>query len=280
MGRLFYFMKTLIQEIINDKAFGLAAQQAFFYLLSLFPMIILILSILPYLNLDVDQVFELLGSALPESFLQLIQDNVIDVITTPQGGLLTFGIIGTIWTASNGVNAFMEAANTAFNLEETRSFIVMRLLSIALTLALIFALVVTLVLSVFGNLIIETLTNWLNIERGTALLLNVFRWTLLIVIVSSALSFLYYFATSMRFPLRHVIPGALIATILWQGVSFGFSVYISNFGNFSATYGSLGGIIVLMLWLYLTGFTFIIGGEVNALLHRHSKLFHSERSFS
>ncbi|WP_308215554.1 YihY/virulence factor BrkB family protein [Sinobaca sp. H24] len=101
----------------------------------------------------------------------------------------------------------------------------------------------------------------------------------MIIIVSSALSFLYYFATSMRFPLRHVIPGALVATILWQGVSFGFSVYISNFGNFSATYGSLGGIIVLMLWLYLTGFTFIIGGEVNAILHRHSKLFHSERFF-
>lgn len=280
MGRLFQFMKTLTKEIIEDRAAGLAAQQAFFYLLSLFPMIILVLSILPYLELDIDQIFELLSSALPAAFLQLIQDNVIDVITTPQGGLLTFGIIGTIWTASNGVNAFIEAANTAFNLEETRSFIVTRLLSIVLTLALIFALVVTLILSVFGNLIIETLTNWLNIEQGTALLLNIFRWALLIIIISSILSFLYYFATSMRFPLRHVIPGALVATLLWQLVSIGFSVYITNFNNFSATYGSLGGIIVLMLWLYLTGFIFIIGGEVNAILYRHSKLFRSERSFS
>ncbi len=261
------FVKKLITEIKKDNATGLAAEQAYYYMLSLFPMLILLLSIIPYLSIDTNDAISVLESVMPGETADIFKENVVQFINNPNGGLLTIGILGTIWSASNGMNAFMRAMNEAYNVKETRSFIKVRGLSILLTIGLIVTLVMALILPVFGGVILKGLVSW-GLPASFGAFLSVLRWIIGITITIAVLSMLYRLAPNKKFPLAHVWPGAVAATLLWQLTSLGFSFYVSNFGNYSATYGSLGGVIVLMLWLFLTGLILVVGGEINAIYHR------------
>lgn len=260
--------KELGQEFSNDDAPTLAAAQAFYYLLSIVPMLILLLSILPFLNIDPQRAVDFMGNVLPSETAAAFEDNIINVVTQPSGGLLTVGILGTLWSASNAVTAFIKATNHAYDVEETRSFIKVKLLSIALTLGMILALVVALLLPIFGGVILDFIENNLNLPSQTAILLSILRWAVSVVVMAAILAVLYHFAPNKNFPFKEVIVGALIATVLWQIISWAFSFYVSNFGNYSATYGSLGGVIILMLWFFLTGLVLVIGAEINAITHR------------
>lgn len=268
MNRAITFGKKLSAELKEDRATGLAAEQAYYYMLAIFPLLILMISILPYLSIDPQTVQTYLSSILPGDTFSMIEENVLNIITVPNGGLLTFGIIGTIWSASNGMMAFIRAMNTAFDVEESRSFIMVRLLSIGLTLGLILAIVTAMLLPIFGNVIVDFIGEFIYIPENLGILIDVLRYVIAIVVMAAVLASLYKFAPDKHYPFKEVIPGALAATVIWQIISFGLSIYVNNFANYSATYGSLGGVIVLMLWFYLTGLTFVLGGEINALLHR------------
>ncbi len=281
--RLMLYGKKITKEIKDDQATGLAAQQAYYYMLSLFPMLILLVAIVPYLNIEQESAIQFLDNVLPAETAEMLKDNVLKIISERNGGLLTFGIIGTIWSASNGMNAFIRAMNTAFDVKESRSFIKVRLISVLMTFALIFAFVVALILPVFGKVILEFLSSLFQISAGMGILITVMRWVIAFMVIILVMAFLYKIAPDKKYPWKHVLPGAIISTVLWQVVSFGFSFYVSNFGNYSATYGSLGGVIVLMLWLFLTGLSLVIGGEINGIYHREEdkkKRFQSDRAIA
>jgi membrane protein len=265
--KLLRYGKKIFREFQNDQATGLAAQQAYYYMLAIFPMLILLVAIVPYLNIQPETALQFVDNALPPETAELLRDNVLRIISDRNGGLLTFGIIGTIWSASNGMNAFIRAMNTAFDVEETRSFIKARLVSILLTFGLILAIVVALVLPVFGRVLLDFLTSFLPISGGMEILIAIMRWVIAFAVIISVLAVLYRVAPNKKYPWKHVLPGAIFATIMWQLISLGFSFYVSHFGNYSATYGSIGGVIVLMLWLFLTGLALVIGGEINAVYH-------------
>ncbi|UYG96975.1 YihY/virulence factor BrkB family protein [Cytobacillus firmus] len=270
MHKVIQFGKKLGKEFKKDRATGLAAEQAYYYMLSIFPLLILLISIVPYLSLDPQKALTYLQSVMPSDSFSVIEDNVIDIITKPNGGLLTFGIIGTLWSASNGMQAFIRAMNDAFDVKESRSFIKSRLVSIGLTLGLLAAFIVAMVLPVFGKVILNFIGNFINISDGMQILINVLRWAIAFVIMVTVLAILYKVAPNKHFPFKQVLPGAIAATVMWQIISFGLSFYVSNFGNYSATYGSLGGVIVLMLWFFLTGLALVIGGEISAHYHRNN----------
>ncbi|MGD6834024.1 YihY/virulence factor BrkB family protein [Sutcliffiella halmapala] len=280
MGRAIRFGKRLGKEMKDDRATGLAAEQAYYYMLAIFPLLILTLSILPYLSIDPVKAIEFLNTIMPQQTVELIEDSIYEFISKPNGGLLTFGILGTIWSASNGMNAFIKAMNEAFNAQETRSFIIVRLLSIGLTIGLIFAFLIAFFLPIFGGVIISNLEKFIYIPGGTSVLLNVLRFIIAFVVIFAIITILYRVAPNVDKTFKEVIPGSLVATIIWQLISLGFSFYVSNFGNYSSTYGSLGGVIVLMLWLFLTGLALVIGGEINAIYHkdniRTNKIYHDE----
>ncbi|PLR98765.1 YihY/virulence factor BrkB family protein [Bacillus sp. T33-2] len=259
--------KKIISELKEDRATGLAAQQAYYYMLAIFPLLILLLAIVPYLNIEPERAVRFINSVMPPETASVLRENVMNIISERNGGLLTFGIIGTIWSASNGMNAFMRAMNIAFDVEETRSFIKARLVSILMTIVLIFALIVALLLPVFGDVILDTVQKVIPIPAGMEILFRVLRWLVALMVMITVLAALYRIAPNKHYPLKHVIPGAVFATVVWQLISLGFSFYVSHFGNYSATYGSLGGVIVLMLWLFLTGLALVLGGEINAVYH-------------
>ncbi len=265
--KMMHYGKRLISEIKKDSATGLAAQQAYYYMLALFPLLILIIAIVPYLNIDPEKAINVVNTLLPSESAELLKDNVVKLVSERNGGLLTFGIIGTLWSASNGINAFMKAMNIAFDVRETRSFIKARLISILLTIGLIFAFAVALLLPVFGKVLLEMVNTIVPIPAPYDIIFRVVRWIVAFVVMTAVLAALYRLAPNKHYPFKHVIPGAIFATIVWQLISLGFSFYVSNFGNYSATYGSLGGVIILMLWLFLTGLALVLGGEINAIYH-------------
>ncbi|MBK5444765.1 MULTISPECIES: YihY/virulence factor BrkB family protein [Peribacillus] len=272
MNKSIKFSKQLIKEIKEDRVTGLAAEQAYYYLLALFPLLILLLSILPYLNIDIQTAMDTIKTFMPTETVEVIEENIINILSERNGGLLTFGFLGTIWSASNGMNAFIHSMNIAYDVKETRNFIKARFISIILTLGLVVAFIVMLGLPVFGKVIIDLLQQVISLPEEMQSLFSLLRWIIAVVVISLVLTFLYRFAPNKSFPIKHVIPGAVTATVLWLGISLGFSFYVSNFANYSSTYGSLGGVIILMLWLYLSGLIFVIGGEINAILHRQNSI--------
>lgn len=269
MNKVIKFGKKLGKELKKDRATGLAAEQAYYYMLSIFPLLILLISIVPYLSLDPQKALSYLQTVMPADSYSVIEDNLVNIITKPNGGLLTFGIIGTIWSASNGMQAFIRAMNDAFDVKETRSFIRSRLISIGLTLGLIAAVIIAMLLPVFGKVIMNLAGNFIHIPNSLQILITVLRWVIAFAIMVSVLAILYKAAPNKHYPFKQVIPGALAATFMWLLISLGLSFYVSNFGNYSATYGSLGGVIVMMLWFFLTGLALVIGGEISAIYHRN-----------
>lgn len=261
------FVKELYVQIKKDPILDWAATLAFYFMLSIFPFLIFILSLFPYLPHDTKEVYHFVHDYAPPELAELFTVTVLEVIGEPKGGLVSFGILATIWTSSNGIDALIRALNRAHNIDETRSFFKIRIMSIFLTLGVVTVFFVTLLLPVFGNLILTSINNIYVLPDETYVILNRLRWIIAVVIMTVVLLPIYIIAPDRKLAVRHVIYGSLFATISWQIISFGFSLYISNFNHFTATYGSLGGIIVLMLWFYLSGLILVVGGEINAALY-------------
>lgn len=268
MNNLKRYAKELGQEFKKDNVTLLGAAQAYYYLLAIVPLMILLLSLLPFFNIAPESAMEVVENVIPGEMAAIFEDNIVSLVTTPQGGLLGIGILGTLWSASNGINAFIQASNQAYDVEETRSFIKVRLMSLALTIGMILAVVIALVLPIFGNVIIDFINSVVNLPTQTAILFQILRWVISIAAMIIVLSALYHFAPNKTYPFKEILPGALITALLWQIISLGFSFYVGNFANYSATYGSLGGIIVLMLWFYLIGIILMVGAEINVIIHR------------
>jgi membrane protein len=258
--------KLLFKRIVKNDISGIAAQLSYFFLLSLFPLLLFMVSLLSYLPLTTNDILNVIRDFAPEQTLTMIETNLNDILNNRSGGLLSFGVIATLWSASLGMNAIIRAMNRAYGVEETRSFFLSRGMSILLTIAMIFVFLIALILPVFGENIGIYVFSTFGISNQFVSIWNGLRWIISAIILFIVFVGLYYFAPNRKVKCLSVIPGAFIATIGWAIISLAFSYYVGNFGNYSATYGSLGGIIILILWFYLTGFILMIGGELNALL--------------
>ncbi|MBS2970033.1 YihY/virulence factor BrkB family protein [Metabacillus sp. KIGAM252] len=259
------FIKELIHRIQKHELGDLAAVLAYYFLLSLFPLLIFSLTLLPYFSIDPQTVGKFVNQFAPGDSGQLLEEQITSLISTPNGGLLSLGIIGTLWSASNATNAVMRSLNKAHMVEESRAFWKVRGMAILLTIGLVLGLVVTLVLPIFGDVLLSGIKSIFPETALTDSLFTVIRWLIAFVLMALILGIIYYFSPNLGLRAKDVIPGAIVGTLLWQLISFGFSLYVSQFGNYQATYGSVGGVIVLMTWLYLSGFVILIGGEINAI---------------
>lgn len=214
-----------------------------------------------------EQVYVFIEDYVPEQLMKLLKSTVFEIVEAPKGGLLSFGILATLWSASNGMNALIRALNRAHDLEETRSFFKLRFLSIFMTLGMIVVFVVTLLLPVFGHVILEWIAKIIALPPATFELFNRLRWLVGIAVMTTVLMAIYILAPNKRICYKEALAGAIFATVTWQLISYLFSIYVENFSMLNATYGSLGGVIVLMLWFFLSGMVLVIGGEINAVLH-------------
>ena len=265
------FFQELLARIQYVDVTALGAQLAFFFLLALFPLLIFMVTLLPYLNLEQDMLFNILRTYAPGEVYTLIEGTLNEVLNDRNGGLLSIGILATIWSASNGMNALIKSLNRSYSLEETRPFFIARGISVIFTLLLIILFVIALILPVFGEQIGIFLFSYLGYEQGFLTVWNNIRWTIPPVMIFVVFMLLYWIAPNRKLYLKSVIPGAIFATLGWIIVSLGFSIYVSSFANYSATYGSIGGIIVLMMWLYFSGTILMVGGQINAVMQERKE---------
>ncbi|CAM4324699.1 YihY/virulence factor BrkB family protein [Listeria booriae] len=249
----------------NDVS-GSAAQLAYYMLFSIFPMLLIVASLLPYFNIDQDQLFTTIKQFVPEEIYDFINTNLDQLLNSHTGGLLSIGILATLWSASNGMNATTKALNKAYSVLDRRNYLVKRLLSVLFTIGMLAVITVTLLLLVFGQQIGMFIFNHLHVSQDTLDIWNNFRWVVTLAVIFIVFTFIFWIAPNRRSRLFSILPGSVFATIGWAAASFGFAYYVNNFANYSATYGSIGVIIILMLWFYLTGIILMIGGEINAAL--------------
>lgn len=260
------FFKQLISRFKDHEVPDLAALLSFYFLLALFPFLIFTFALLAYLPISTNDLLVLINQYAPAELMHLIEDNLRSVLDVKRGGLLSFSIIATLWSASNGSYAIIRALNRAYDVDESRPFLKARAVSFFLTFSMIFAIVVALVLPVFGKAIGLFMFSFVGLSETFLMMWNVLRWLISFGVIVTVFAFLYYFSPNKKIRANEVWVGAIFATVGWQIVSLAFSFYVNNFGHYTATYGSIGGIIVLMLWLFLSGMILILGGEINATI--------------
>jgi membrane protein len=264
-------IKRVWAEIQQDDVLGRAAQLSYYFLLALFPLLIFLTSIIGIVlgtGSGLRQsLFSYLAEVMPPSAFQLIESTMLEISKTSTGGKLSFGLLAALWAASNGMGAITEALNTAYDVKESRPWWKNRLQAIALTASLSVLIITALLLVLYGGRIVEILSA--NFDFGSAFVMTwkIAQWPIVLAFMLLAFALIYYFAPDLREQKwTWVTPGAVLGVALWLLASFGFRTYLHFFDSYSATYGSLGAVIILMLWLYLTGVSVLVGGELNAEL--------------
>ena len=263
------FGKRIINEIQSDDVFGRAAQLAYYFLLALFPMLLFLTSVIglivgPGTGLR-HSLFAYLARVLPGSAFNLVDSTMYEVSAASGGGKVTFGLLAALWAASNGMGAITEALNAAYNVKESRPWWKQRLTAIGLTLVLSILIISALVLVLYGGKI----ANLIAVTYGLGDIFTVgwkfLQWPIVLAFMLLAFALIYYLAPDLHDQQwAWITPGSVTGVGLWLLVSFGFKLYLHFFDSYSKTYGTLGAVIILMLWLYFTGAAILIGGEVNS----------------
>lgn len=259
------FSTRLYEKINDDDILGNAAQVAFYFSFALFPLLLFLMTLTGLIISNKtefqDQLFTILGEVMPKSAFDLVQKTLTEVTSNATGGKLTIGVLIMLWSASAGIDNMRGTLNEVYNLKETRSWFRAKLTSLLLTLGLGILILITLGLIVYGS---QTLDAILPID--SPYILTGLEWLLVVALLLLAFAFLYNFAPNHDpFEWKWITPGAVVGVILWILFSFAFRLYLRYFDSYAATYGSLGAMIILMLWLYLTALVILIGGAINAI---------------
>ncbi len=261
------------QQSKEDDVSLLAGGVAFFALLALVPALVAIVSVYGLFATEstvIDQVSSVLGAA-PEEVRNLVEEQLRSIVRGSAGGATLAAILGialALWSASSGMGHLIGAVNLAYDEHETRGFIRVRAMSLGLTLGAVVFLVLA-----FGMIaILPAALAKTGLGVGARILVSVLRWVVLLFGMLGALALLYRYAPDRQNPkLSWTTPGAIFATVGFIVVSLLFSFYTANFGRYNETYGTLGAIVVVMLWLWLTALMIIVGAEINAELERQTR---------
>lgn len=262
----FDFIVYFIIKIKNDDIFALGAQLAYYLILSFFPFLIFLMTIIGFSRLDSMKIIEGLSAILPSSVFELTSTIVVEVVENQYTGLLGVSIILSMWAASSAFRAVTKGMNKAYNVKENRSLIKRVIIALIWTFALAFTIAVSLVLLVFGDLIGNILVTYLPYSNLIKELWNLIRYIMVLIIMICIFAGIYRYTPAKRISWKEVFPGAIVSTIGWLIVSLGFSFYVNNFSNYSRLYGSLGAVFVLMTWLYISSIILILGGEINSVI--------------
>jgi membrane protein len=259
-------LKQLVSRVIDDDITALAAQVTYYLLLSFFPFLLLLLTMLGYSNLQSKDVLIYLSQIMPKSAFDLIYTTVIDVVDSRNGNLLSLSIIGIIMSGSSGFRAIIKGLNKAYDEKETRPYFKTLTISILFMMGLALVIIGAVAFVVFGQMIGGTIAERLNLSSKFILNWDLIRYLVTLGGMGFIFAALYHFTPCRRLTWREVVPGATFSTLGWLISSLGFAYYVNNFNNYSSVYGGIGAVIVLMLWLYITSIIILLGGEVNALL--------------
>jgi membrane protein len=260
-------------DVQNNHTLQMAAALSYYFVMALFPALIFLSAIvasLPIVGLF-DQLLDLMGRFVPPDGMEILRKVLADVVTPNRGTFLSFGFLATLWTASGGFAAAIEALNIAYDAEETRPFWKTRPLAMMLTLLIGLLLLVALAVMILGPHFGEWLANRMHLSRLWLWAWPYIHWLISIGFTVLAVEALYFVAPNVKQRFLATLPGAILSVSFWLGLSYLLGIYFRTFAHFSKTYGTLGAGIALMVWLYWTGFAMLVGAELNAELAKRTK---------
>jgi membrane protein len=261
------------EDIGRNHTLQMAAALSYYFVMSLFPALIFLSAVATYLPVpDVfNQSLNLMARFVPGDSMGLVRKVLSDVVTPNRGAFLSFGFLGTLWAASGGFSAAMEALNVAYDVEETRPFWKTRPLAIGLTFVIGFFLLMALGVMIVGPRFGEWLAGRMHLSQLWIWVWPYIHWTISVVFTILAVEALYFIAPNVKQRFWATLPGAVVAVGCWIGLSYLLGIYFRSFANFNKTYGTLGAAVALMVWLYWTGFAMLVGAELNAELAKRTK---------
>jgi membrane protein len=264
------FARELYRELFEDDLLDIAAQLAFYLGFALSPFLIFLVSLIAFVPVPhlESGILDALSRVAPKEAMRLIDEPVRIVINTPRGDILFLSIAGALLFASGGTSALMDALNRAYDAKDPRPWWRVRLWALIWTVAAGILAVASAAALFVGPALLARAAGHFGLSAAAPAAWALLRWPVIVFGAVGALALLYYFLPAVEQPLRMVLPGALLATALWVLASLGFSYYAENLAAYDRTYGSLAGPMVLLLWLYLSSLSVLLGAELNALLAR------------
>ena len=265
------FFSRLYEKSFEEDIFSSAAQVAFYFSFAIFPLLLFLISLIGLVLSSADdlrsELFYYLRQIMPYSAYQLVQTTIKEVTESSSGGKLTLGFFIALWSASAGVDSIRIALNSVYNLKEKRSWWKTKLLSLSFTFVITILVSIALAIVFYGWKFISFTLGLLSISIPEGLFLILIQWTAVLIVLFLVFDLLYSFVPSHS-PLkwRWITPGAIVGIILWLLLSFGFRLYLNYYNTYNKMYGSLGAVIILMLWLYLTSLVILVGGLINSIL--------------
>lgn len=256
----------LIVKIKRDDVFAISSQLAYYLILSFFPFMIFLITLIGFSPLSSVEVLNNLNAILPKSIVDLTKSIIFEVVDTQHTGLLGVSVLLMIWTSSSAFRAVIKGVNKAYDFKESRSFIKRAIISMGGIMSLALIILLALAMLVFGNVIGAHIISKIPFYKIIIFLWNMFRYAFVFIVMIFIFALIYVFAPAKRLKLKEVVPGAIFSTMGWIVVSFVFSFYINNFSNYSRFYGSLGAVFILMTWLFLISMIFILGVEINCVI--------------
>jgi membrane protein len=265
-------VKRTLNEVVEDNCLGLAAELAYYFFLALFPALLFLVAIISFIPVSglLDAITNTLSRVAPSEVITIVQDQILKIAHERNGGLLTLGMIGTIWSSSAGLTAIIDTLNQAYDVQESRSWWRVRIRALGLTIALALFIVCATSLVIAGPTLAEHLAARLHLGSAFEWTWKLTQWPLVFGMVSFAVALIYYYAPDVKQEWIWITPGSIFATIIWLTASLAFKWYVAKFGGYNATYGAIGGVMVLMLWFYVSGLAVLVGAELNAEIEHAS----------
>lgn len=260
--------RRLWRETQKDELLGRAAQLSYYALLALFPALIFLTALMGLFSVEnfMPELMSYLRNVLPSDALSMVQRFLTQMAEGSGANILSIGALGALWASSSGVTAIMDALNVVFDVkEDRRSFWRVRLIAILLTIGLAGFVILSLALVLYGPTIGRWIADFMGFGVAFTWLWNVLQWPVIAGLMLIVVAAIYHICPDRRYKRwRWATPGSVFAVLMWLVVSLGFKAYVDNFGDYNKVYGSIAGVIVLMLWFYWSGMVLLLGGEINS----------------
>jgi membrane protein len=264
-------LKRTVKEILEDSCFGLAAQLAYYFFLSVFPALLVVVALTSFFPPNLlDQMLTWFGAFTPPDVLQIVKTQIQLITKSGHSGLLTFGALGALWSSSSAMNAIIDTLNRAYGIKEARPWWKVQFLAIVLTIIMSMFVLVAFTLVVAGPEIAETIAARHGLGVAVAWAWKILQWPIAFLLISEGFAFVYYLAPDVEQRWPWILPGAHFATALWLLISLGFRFYVTHFSRYNQMYGAIGGVIVMLLWFYLSGLVLLAGAEFNSEMEHAS----------
>lgn len=261
------FLNMFFGKIRDDHVSAFSAQAAFFIIISFFPFIMFLLSIVPFLSLKESTILNLATQIFPNAFNSLIVLVITEVYRKVNSGtLISITVITALWSAGKGFLAIMKGLNSVYGIQETRKSIILRIISTLYTLVFAIMLIASIILFIFGNKLYLWIETRFPVLQDLALLIISLRTIVGLIILLIFFLVIYVAIPNRKTKISRELPGALVCAAGWMGFSYAFSYYIDHYSNYASMYGSLTTIVLFMLWMYFCMYILFIGAEINLLI--------------